>query len=82
MNIAPNPVTGNSFKLNATAAVQTKMEIQVSDLMGRIVQKQTVILAAGDNNINMNVANLAPGTYNIRATTADDKSRLLRFVKQ
>ncbi len=82
ISIAPNPVTGSSFKLNATAAVQTKMEVQVSDVTGRIVKRQTITMAAGYSSIDMNVGELARGTYNIHAITAGDNSRLLRFVKQ
>ena len=82
MNIAPNPVGGNSFKLNATSAKTTKMEIVISDMQGRIVNRQTVSLIAGFNSTEINVSTLLPGTYNIYGITADEKSGLIRFVKQ
>ncbi len=82
MSIAPNPVTGGTFKLNATAATPTKMELVISDMMGRVVKRQTVSLIAGYNSINMNITNLAAGTYNIYGTAADDRSGVMRFVKQ
>jgi len=82
MNIAPNPVAGNSFKLNATAAATTKMDLVISDMAGRIMRRQTVVLSAGYNSLTINIDDLAAGTYNIFGSTADDKSKVLRFVKQ
>ena len=58
------------------------MDIVIADMMGRVVIRQTVSLVAGFNSIDMNITGLAPGTYNIYRTTDDNKSRLLRFVKQ
>jgi len=82
MNISPNPVAGNSFKLNATAAASTKMDLVISDMEGRIMNRQTVVLSAGYNSLTININELAAGTYNIFGSTADDKSKVLRFVKQ
>ena len=79
LSIAPNPVTNGTFKLNVTSAQQTKMEVVISDIQGRIVSRQTVSMIAGYNSIDVNVTNLAAGTYNI---SADDKTRVIRFVKQ
>jgi len=82
MNIAPNPVRGNSFKLNATSASANKMELVISDMQGRVVNRQTISLTAGFNSTDINVGGLAPGTYNIYGLTGDYKSGLIRFVKQ
>ena len=82
MNIAPNPVTGNSFKLNTASATSTKMEVVISDMQGRVVNRQTISLIAGFNSTDINMSNLAPGTYNICGITEDDKSVWIRFVKQ
>ena len=82
LNIAPNPVTSGSFKLNATAAAPTKVETVISDVQGRVVSRQTITLIAGYNSIDMNVSNLTKGTYNISGISADDKTSVIRFVKQ
>ena len=58
------------------------MDITIIDMQGRMVQKQTVTAIAGFNSVAMNVSNLAAGTYTIQATVADEKSRVVRFVKQ
>lgn len=83
INIAPNPVTSNgAFKLNVASAQAGKMDIVITDMMGRIVNTQTITLIAGYNSIDMNVSTLAAGTYNISGITPDEKTRVIRFVKQ
>ena len=82
VSIAPNPVVDNNFKLNVTNAVASKMEITIIDMQGRLVSRQTISAIAGYNSLLINVSNLATGTYTIQATVADEKSRVIRFVKQ
>ncbi|MEO6253340.1 MAG: T9SS type A sorting domain-containing protein [Ferruginibacter sp.] len=82
ISIAPNPVVTNNFKLNVSNAQASKMDITIVDMQGRIVNRQTVAVIAGFNSISMNAGNLAAGTYTIQCNIADDKSRVIRFVKQ
>ena len=58
------------------------MNVVISDMTGRIVSTQSISLISGYNSIDMNVSNLAKGTYNIYGTTADQRSKPVRFVKQ
>ena len=81
MSIAPNPVVNSSFNLKVSAAVKTQMQIVITDMQGRTLQKQSVSLIAGFNIIPMNVKNLAAGTYQLVAYTEDEK-KVLRFVIQ
>ena len=82
VNVAPHPVTGSSFKLNIASADQAKINLVISDVLGRVMATQTVSLVNGYNSIDMNAGNLAPGTYNIYGTTNDLRSGVIRFVKQ
>ena len=82
MNIAPNPVTGNSFKLNTTSATSTKMQLVISDMQGRVVNRQAISLIAGFNSTDINVSNLASGTYNLYGMTTEEKTAVVRLVKQ
>jgi hypothetical protein len=82
ISIAPNPVVDGNFKLNVTSAQAGKMDIAIFDMQGRLVNTQNVVIIAGFNSLPINVAELAPGTYNIRASVADERSRVVRFVKQ
>jgi len=82
MNIAPNPVTGSSFKLNVSSAKATPMQVVITDMQGRVVNRQTVTLIAGFNSLDMHIDNLAAGTYNVYGTSADEQTKVIRFVKQ
>ena len=82
LNIAPNPVVNSTFNLKVSTALKTQMEIVITDMQGRILQKQAVSLIAGFNSIPMNVKNLAAGTYQLVGITADGRTRVLRFVIQ
>jgi hypothetical protein len=82
LSIAPNPVTTGRFKLNVTSAENTTMNVVIMDMQGRVIQQQTVSMIAGYNSLDMNVINLAAGTYTIYGTTASDRSKVIRFVRQ
>jgi GEVED domain/Secretion system C-terminal sorting domain len=81
VSIAPNPVTDGTFKLNITSAEQKKMEILISDMVGRVVAEQSINLIAGFNTIDINFPNLGKGAYNIQGIVEGEKTKLIRFVK-
>ena len=82
MNIAPNPIVNGNFKLNISAAQKAQMDIVITDMQGRVMQRQTVNLIAGFNALPMNVTNLAIGTYQVYGNTAEGRLKVLRFVIQ
>jgi hypothetical protein len=82
VSIAPNPVTQGNFKLNVASAQDSKMELVIFDMQGRLVNRQTVAVMAGSNMIPVQVANLSSGTYTIYGMIGEDRSRIIRFVKQ
>ena len=59
-----------------------KMELLIIDMQGRIVNRQTITVIAGFNSLPVNVSNLAAGSYTISGSIGEDKSRIIRFVKQ
>ena len=82
MNIAPNPIVNGAFNLKVSSAEKIQMELVITDMQGRILQKHAVSMIAGFNSIPMNVKNLAAGTYQLFGNTADGRTRVLRFVIQ
>lgn len=82
ISIAPNPVVGDFFKLNITSVLASKMDVSIIDMQGRLMYKQPVSVIAGYNSVQVNVNKLAAGTYVVQAGIADNKSRVIRFVKQ
>jgi hypothetical protein len=82
LNIAPNPVINSSFNLQISSAEKTQIDFVITDIQGRVMQKQTVSLIAGFNTIPMHVKNMAAGTYQLFGNTVDGRTRVLRFVIQ
>ena len=81
VGLMPTLVNNNAI-LNVTAAQKTKMDVIVTDIAGKQVQKIAYNLIAGSNQFSMNLADLSAGTYQITGYTADSKSKTIRFVKQ
>jgi len=82
VSLAPNPVVYNNFKLNVASAQAGKMEIVIFDMQGRVVNRQIVSVIAGFNSLPVHVDNLAAGTYTILGSIGEDRSPIIRFVKQ
>ncbi|RYF87816.1 MAG: T9SS type A sorting domain-containing protein, partial [Chitinophagaceae bacterium] len=81
VSLVPNPVRTDAV-LSITSANRSIIEIVVSDLSGKQLNKQRVNLISGNNLLPLNVRNLPAGTYQVSGLTADGVSRTLRFVKQ
>ena len=58
------------------------MEVVITNVEGKQVQKIVYNLIAGSNQFNMNLSNLSAGSYQITGYTSEGKSRTIRFVKQ
>ena len=82
ISMAPNPVVTDHFKMNITSAQAGKMDISIFNMQGRLLNRQHIPVIAGYNSLPINAANLQAGTYTIQAMIADDRSKVIRFVKQ
>ena len=82
MNIAPNPIVNGSFNLKISTAEKTQMELVITDMQGRVMQRKPATMIAGFNTIPMQVGNLAAGTYQLFGISADGRTKVLRFVIQ
>ena len=82
MSIAPNPIVSGKFNVKVSSANSTKMDLMISDMQGRILQKQITNIIAGFNTVPVNVQNLAAGSYQVMVSTTDGNKKLLRFVIQ
>jgi len=80
VSLMPNVITSSAV-LNVTASENTIMEVVVTDVTGKQVQKITCHLVAGNNHLTINFSGLAAGAYQIRGYTADGASRVIRFIK-
>jgi hypothetical protein len=82
MNIAPNPIVNGAFNIKVSTAEKMQIEMVITDMQGRVLQKQSVSMIAGFNQIPMSVRSLAAGTYQLFGNTDDGRTRVLRFVIQ
>jgi hypothetical protein len=82
ISISPNPVVTGNFKLNVIAAQKMQVEILITDIQGRLMQRQMIKLVDGFNAIEVSIKNLSSGTYQLFGITAEGRSKLLRFVIQ
>ena len=81
-NISPNPVVNGSFNLKLSAAQKINMEIMITDMQGRLMQKQVLNAVAGFNLVPVDVRGLAAGTYQLAGYSSEGRTRILRFVIQ
>ena len=80
ISLSPNPVKNTSI-LSLTTVKGGKIDISVSDIAGKVISKQSVIVIAGNNPLVMNFASLGAGTYIITAVNAEGELKTTRFVK-
>jgi hypothetical protein len=81
ISVVPTLVQSNAY-VNITATASSRMDIVVTDISGRQVQKQSITLVPGSNQVTMNVGKLSPGIYQVSGYTSDGISKTVRFVKQ
>ena len=81
VSMIPNPVETKAI-LSISSAVKSTMEIIVTDLAGKQLGKQRVVLIAGSNQVSLNLSNLAAGTYQVTGVTDEGERKTLRFIKQ
>jgi hypothetical protein len=81
VGILPNPVS-NSAQLSITTSKKENVQLAVVSLEGKVVYRKNVQLQSGSSFINLDIANLAPGTYFVRGVFADGEASSVKFVKQ
>ncbi len=80
-SVYPNPAT-RELNMIITSPKAEKVTIVVTDLTGKIIMQQNAQLVIGDNQSQMNVQQLAAGTYLVKAICANGcETAVQRFVK-
>lgn len=83
ISISPNPVNqAGSLKLNISSALAMNMEIVITDMAGRLVQRQAAAISPGYNTVPVNVSRLPAGNYQVYGNTGEGRSRVVRLVVQ
>jgi hypothetical protein len=80
--IAPNPVQNNLI-VSINSPTKNLFNLQVIDMMGKIIQQQQVIIREGTNVIPVNVSSLGSGIYLLKAIYSDNNQMpAIKFIKQ
>jgi hypothetical protein len=79
--IFPNPVN-DVAQLNINSVKKDRVELSVTSLEGKLIQRRMVDLQAGISIISLGVANLQKGVYIVKGIFSDGQSSTLKFVKQ
>jgi PKD repeat protein len=82
VSLVPTLVEKGNATLSVSSAKATTLELMVTDIQGRGIQKISTSLQAGFNTVQLDLANLPSGTYNISGYTTEGKTKTVRFVKQ
>jgi hypothetical protein len=80
-SISPNP-SRNLIQLGIHAQSNKNASIVISDASGKIIQRRTIQLNAGYQNIPFDITRYATGTYFVLVQTTDGQKTTSSFVKQ
>ncbi|HXB11634.1 MAG TPA: T9SS type A sorting domain-containing protein, partial [Bacteroidia bacterium] len=79
--IFPNPVTTDiNLAYNSTKA--NAMMLRVVDITGKVMRSFTFNLSPGNNNLQINTNDLAPGLYILQADFASGNTFYKKFIKE
>jgi len=79
-SIAPTLVTGRT-KLSIQSSTNTKLQLVVTDINGRIVHKQSVSLSNGSHDVWLDAARFSPGMFQVTGYVNGEKMATHRFIK-
>ncbi len=80
-SLIPTMVTSTA-KLSISSSEKGSMQILVTDMQGRIVQKQSIAVSVGTQDNWLYLQSLAPGAYQITGYMSGERVGTIRFVKQ
>ena len=74
--IYPNPVV-NTLMAIVNSSVQGKAKIYITDVNGNVLKQTEQNMQKGDNNIQLNVSTIKPGSYFIKVTSESGNASTL-----
>ncbi len=77
--IYPNPANNNNFTLTLNSGVEDQINLQVYDMIGRVVLQEQLNTISGKNNFKIATTGLTPGAYLIKlsGTTLNYSAKLV-----
>jgi hypothetical protein len=81
IGLFPTIVKTNAL-LNISAANKARVDVNVLDGQGRLVQQINQYLVSGLNQIDMNFTTLAAGAYFVKVVAENGDEQTIRFIKE
>lgn len=82
LGILPNPVSNNETAiLSLSAAQKTVFHFLITDMSGKQIYKDLKTLAAGDNQLTLNLPDLSSGSYVLTGFTDEGRKVSIQFIK-
>ncbi len=80
--VYPNPVEAQlNLVLNTPSS--EKVQIRITDLVGKVISEKVLQTNQGDNNVQFNTSNLSRGTYLIKVySSSNSEMSTQKFIKQ
>ncbi|MBK8608404.1 MAG: T9SS type A sorting domain-containing protein [Chitinophagaceae bacterium] len=82
VSLNPNLVSSQNAILKINTAEKETIVIAVSDFTGRVIQKQTISLQTGLNQIPVQTTSLNAGIYNVTVYSTNTKPISFKLIKQ
>ena len=77
----PNPAT-NLVSLEIESSTEGSAQLEISDVTGRQVLKQTTILTEGMNSISLDISQLSRGIFIVKMTDSQNQKAWVKVVKE
>jgi uncharacterized repeat protein (TIGR01451 family) len=81
VGIYPNPTASGSVKVKLYADADLVANLEVVDVLGRVVITAPISLLAGNNLLDLDMSGAAPGVYFVKARGAKWRTEAMRLVK-
>ena len=79
--VYPNPVVQNVLKFRLTLTKQSRYDIWINDISGKVIMKlPSPLFDPGNNYFTINTSNLPTGTYTLTVRNAESKY-IRKFIK-
>ena len=83
VGVYPTIVKGNGqLRVNVISGNANNMDFVITNTTGQIVKRLRLNVSPGDNNLTLNLQELANGMYQITGYNSDGEMRTFRFIKQ
>lgn len=82
VGVSPNPVTTENAVIKISSDEKININIEVFDLTGRTIIKQSLSILPGNNLIPVNTQKLVRGLYQVSVYTNDQNPQTVKLIKQ